>query len=227
MSAECRKIAGSFPQPTYDGPLCSCQGGCALEIDPANLSGMEIFAPGDDDRGCQIPYEIPYDQSEEAEKVLDAEHAMRQFETGATRNKEVDPDIYGFTSPLALGMFAEYMHANRLQADGTMRDSDNWKKGIPLDSYIRSMRRHMQDLTLIHDGYEGLAREGLMEALGGLFFNVQGYMHEIVKEGLEAGVSLEEKIMDVVAALFPAEILVPEDTVLTTTFEGETEETDA
>ncbi len=111
--------------------------------------------------------------------------AMRAFETGATRNKEVDPDIYGFTSPLALGLFAEYMHKNRTQADGTLRDSDNWKKGIPLDSYIRSMRRHLQDLTLIHDGYPDLARESIEDALGGLFFNVQGYMHEAVKARLE------------------------------------------
>lgn len=132
---------------------------------------------------------------------------MRQFETGATRNVETDPDIYGFTSPLALGLFAEYMHTNRLQADGTMRDSDNWKRGIPLDSYIRSMRRHLQDLTLHHDGYPEMAREGLMEALGGLMFNVQGYMHEIVLQGLtrtRAETEAAEDAYDVLRALFTA-----------------------
>lgn len=111
----------------------------------------------------------------------EARQAMRAFDTGATRNVETDPDIYGFTSPLALGLFAEYMHANRTQADGTIRDSDNWKRGIPLDSYIRSMRRHLQDLTLHHDGYGHLAREDIEAALGGLMFNIQGYMHEFVK----------------------------------------------
>jgi hypothetical protein len=72
-----------------------------------------------------------------------------------------------------------------VQKDGTIRDSDNWKKGIPLDSYIRSMTRHLHDLTLHHDGYGELAREGIEEALGGLFFNVQGYMHEAVKARLD------------------------------------------
>ena len=110
---------------------------------------------------------------------------MRAFGTGATRNVETDPDLHGFTSPLALAMFARYMHTNRTQADGTLRDSDNWKKGIPLDSYIRSMRRHLQDLTLHHDGYPDCAREDLYAALSGLFFNVQGYMHEIAKEDIE------------------------------------------
>lgn len=107
--------------------------------------------------------------------------AMRQFGTGATRNVESDPDIHGFTSPLAIAMFARYMHENRTQADGTIRDSDNWKRGIPIDSYIRSMRRHLQDLTLHHDGYADCSREDLYAALGGLFFNVQGYMHEVSK----------------------------------------------
>lgn len=107
--------------------------------------------------------------------------SMRTFDTGATRNLDVDPDYYGFTSPLALGMFAQYMHEHRLQADGTMRDSDNWKKGIPRDSYIRSLRRHMQDLTLHHDGYGHLAREDIVSAMAGVMFNIQGYMHEYVK----------------------------------------------
>lgn len=106
---------------------------------------------------------------------------IRTFDTGATRNADVFPDIYGFTSPLALGLFCQYMHEHRLQADGTMRDSDNWKKGIPMDSYIRSLRRHLQDLTLHHDGYGHLAREDVVSAMAGVMFNIQGYMHEWVK----------------------------------------------
>lgn len=135
---------------------------------------------------------VPVDLDQPADEAAE----MRQFETGATRNKEVDPDIYGFTSPLALHAFAAYMHANRLQADGTMRDSDNWKKGIPQDSYIRSMRRHLQDLTLHWDGYPELAREDMFAAACGLFFNVQGFIHEAVKADIE----FSRQISDAVAA---------------------------
>lgn len=106
---------------------------------------------------------------------------MRSFETGATRNKEVDPDYEGFLSPLAQHRFGQYMHAHRLQADGTTRDSDNWQKGIPIDSYMKSLRRHEHDLQLHHDGYGQLARGDIWDALSGLFFNVQGYMHELAK----------------------------------------------
>ena len=120
--------------------------------------------------------------------------AMRAFDTGATRNVETDPDIYGFTSPLALHVFAQYMHANRTQADGSLRDSDNWKKGIPQDSYMRSMRRHLQDLTLHWDGYPELAREDVVAAACGLFFNVQGFLHELVKGEIEYGRDLAEAV---------------------------------
>lgn len=116
----------------------------------------------------------------------EANQKMRTFNTGATRNLEVDPDYEGFLSPLAVHMYGAYMHAHRTQADGTTRASDNWQLGIPLDSFIKSMTRHLHDLQLIHDGYPELAREDLDSALAGLFFNVQGYMHFTMKERIEA-----------------------------------------
>lgn len=107
---------------------------------------------------------------------------MRQFDTGSTRNDDTDNlDYEGFLSPIAIQMFAEYMHENQLQADGTMRSSDNWQKGIPTDSYMKSMFRHFFDVWLEHRGLQ--SREGMNKALSGLFFNVQGYMHEYGKQG--------------------------------------------
>jgi len=51
---------------------------------------------------------------------------MRTFKTGATRNDDTGKlDFEGFLSPIALEKFAEYMHKNRIQADGNVRDSDN------------------------------------------------------------------------------------------------------
>ncbi|UOF77994.1 hypothetical protein [Caudoviricetes sp.] len=106
---------------------------------------------------------------------------MRKFDSGATRNDDSDAlDYEGFLSPLALKAFAEYMHKHRIQADGTLRDSDNWQKGIPRDAYMKSGFRHFHDWWMEHRGFEG--REGIEDALCGLLFNVFGYLHEIEKE---------------------------------------------
>ena len=52
---------------------------------------------------------------------------MRKFDTGATRNNdETRLDYEGFLSPLVLERFAQYIHKNRVQDDGTIRASDNW-----------------------------------------------------------------------------------------------------
>lgn len=106
---------------------------------------------------------------------------MRKFETGATRNVDTNKfDYEGFLSPLVLQEFGAYMHRHRQQADGSSRESDNWQKGIPLDAYIKSGWRHFFDWWLWHRGNRG--NESLKEALCALLFNVQGYLHEILKK---------------------------------------------
>ncbi|KKM22771.1 hypothetical protein LCGC14_1621970, partial [marine sediment metagenome] len=71
---------------------------------------------------------------------------MREFESGATRDDEEGKrDFEGFLSPLALQRYAQYMHKHRKQADGKLRDSDNWQKGIPLSVYMKSWWRHFMD----------------------------------------------------------------------------------
>jgi hypothetical protein len=112
---------------------------------------------------------------------------MRTFETGATRDADHDKiDPEGFMSPLVILRFCEYMHKNRLQADGNLRASDNWQKGIPVDAYMKSLLRHVLDLWLCHDGAYALARSGRIDALCGILFNAQGYLHEIERSRLEA-----------------------------------------
>ena len=116
------------------------------------------------------------------------EPKIRTFETGATRNLDHNKiDYEGFLSPQALHAFGEYMHGKRIQADGTMRDSDNWAKGIPIDSYMKSMWRHLMDVWMIHRGLEPAQPEtgkpvDKVEALCALLFNVQGMLHETLKE---------------------------------------------
>lgn len=106
---------------------------------------------------------------------------MREFETGATRNLDDDKfDYEGFFSPLVLARRAEYMHKHRKQADGKLRASDNWQKGIPLDAYMKSGWRHFFEVWTIHRGYG--VNDLLEDALCALMFNVEGYLHEVLKK---------------------------------------------
>jgi hypothetical protein len=75
------------------------------------------------------------------------------------------------------------MHSHRQQTDGKLRASDNWTKGIPRDVYMKSIWRHFLDVWLSHRGYPTEA--GLEEALCALLFNVQGYLHEVLKHERE------------------------------------------
>lgn len=117
---------------------------------------------------------------------------IRTFETGATRNLDVNKlDFEGFYSPLAMESFAKYMHSHRMQKDGTLRAADNWQKGIGFDVYMKSMFRHFFDAWKIHRGHKALSPEDgheltIDECLNGLSFNVNGYMHELLKAEAEA-----------------------------------------
>lgn len=104
----------------------------------------------------------------------------RKFETGASRNSDVGKlDFEGFFSPLVLERRAEYMNKHRKLADGTLRDSDNWQKGMPQDVYMKSGWRHFFDWWREHRKLG--SREGIEDALCALMFNAEGYLHEILK----------------------------------------------
>lgn len=117
---------------------------------------------------------------------------MREFETGATRNdNEGKLDFEGFLSPEVLKSFAKYMHKNRKVDDGSLRDSDNWQKGIPKDAYMKSMFRHFMDVWSFHRGSSGDQEENLTA----LLFNVMGYLHELLKERRDS--EIQKVISDV------------------------------
>lgn len=108
---------------------------------------------------------------------------IRTFETGATRSPLSDKLEYaGFLSPLVMKRFAEYMHKHRHQADGSIRESRNWQKGIPQASYMDSMARHYQDVWLHCEGFPSAMVEDIETALCGLLFNAQGMLFEILKQ---------------------------------------------
>lgn len=101
---------------------------------------------------------------------------MRQFDTGATRDTDENKlDYEGFLSPLVLAEYAKYMNKNRVQADGKLRDSDNWQKGIPRDVYMKSAWRHFIEWWASHRMGDSVARR---EAICALLFNAMGYLHE-------------------------------------------------
>jgi hypothetical protein len=112
---------------------------------------------------------------------------IRTFETGATRDSDSGKfDYEGFLSPLAMQRFAAYMHEHRVQADGALRDSDNWQRGMPVDAYMKSAWRHFMDLWMLHRGHlvfdsRDCRPVKIDEALCALLFNVQGYLHTYLK----------------------------------------------
>lgn len=119
---------------------------------------------------------------------------MRTFSSGATRDDDTDKiDYEGFLSPLTVEAFAMYMHHHRKQADGKLRDSDNWQKGIDKDAYMKSLFRHFMDLWKAHRGVGAVDK---VESLCALWFNVQGYLLEELKELASATDTPEGKGFD-------------------------------
>lgn len=121
---------------------------------------------------------------------------VREFATGANRDR-VDGklDFRGFVSPKALRRFGAFMNKNRRLADGSLRDSDNWKKGIPISVYIESLIRHGNEFhESIEEAIDGAGIEKIASMAANdarllaaddiacaLLFNIQGYLHERIK----------------------------------------------
>jgi len=109
---------------------------------------------------------------------------LKVFKTGATRNTDFGkPNYEAALSPLVIKCFGDYMVRHRMQPDGSVRKDDNWQKGMSFDSYMECGYRHFMDWWLEHRGHE--SRDGLEDALCGLLFNVQGYLHEHLKKELK------------------------------------------
>jgi len=111
---------------------------------------------------------------------------MTNFETGATRSEDTvrdDPD--GYLSPLFMDLYFRYMTKNRTQADGQVRESDNWQKGIPRNRYMKGLWRHFYHMWTRHRGWDvndPLAADDIEEDIAAMFFNLQGYAHEYLKD---------------------------------------------
>ena len=120
---------------------------------------------------------------------------MRTFPGGATRDTTSDkPEFGGFLSPIVLRAFGEYMNKHRKQPDGGLRDSDNWKKGIPQRVYLESLLRHTLDVHgyITKDDLRGSCLEPweAIDALMAIIFNAQGLAREILL-GRDTGKDIE------------------------------------
>jgi len=116
---------------------------------------------------------------------------MRQFDSGATRDTDEGKlDYEGFLCHRVLQRYAEYMNKNRIQADGEVRGSDNWQKGIPQEAYMKSAFRHFTEWWSQHrEGVEGGLQsvDAMHEAICALLFNAMGYLHEELKRDPKYG----------------------------------------
>jgi hypothetical protein len=96
----------------------------------------------------------------------------RKFKTGAVRDSDTGKENYveclSFT---ALRRFAKYMKTQEHKYP-----PDNWRKGIPIKEYEKSLMRHLQKYFM--NKYEGGSLEPDIDHLGAAWFNLQGLMHE-------------------------------------------------
>lgn len=116
---------------------------------------------------------------------------MRAFGTGATRDDDANkPDPEGFFSPRVLAAYGDYMHRHRKQADGTMRGSDNWQAGMPIEAYQKSLIRHTHQAWGVWRGESVLDDRGdpvdLLEALCAVLFNTQGLIFELTRDSRDS-----------------------------------------
>jgi len=126
----------------------------------------------------------------------------RYFDGGAYRDLDENKlDYEGFLHPAVLEAFSAYMHTHRKQADGSLRSSDNWQKGIFVEAYRKSLLRHVMTAWKLWRGWKvapesigGVMRPPTMlECLCGILFNTQGLILEALKQAREPGYIIYEK----------------------------------
>lgn len=122
--------------------------------------------------------------------------SVQHFGSGATRSADAGKiDYEGFLSLPALEAYGQYMLKHQVQADGTVRSSSNWKLGIPLTgdgSYTKALFRHVFELTGLTVGHvsarlrrempNATMRTMMQDTACAVLFNIQGFLHEFLKQ---------------------------------------------
>lgn len=125
---------------------------------------------------CRAIYALGDCSCEAGENVCDD---VAQFDSGATRSGETLYDPEGFLSPYVVEAYSKYMEKHRTQADGQLRNSDNWQKGMPKARYMRSLTRHFLDVWKVWRRDKADIRL-LLDPLCAMLFNVQGMILEVL-----------------------------------------------
>ena len=97
---------------------------------------------------------------------------QRVFNTGAIRDQDTNkPDFVESVSWLTLGRYAMYMKGMEAKYG-----RGNWKKGIPIEEYEKSLMRHLH--KYLANKYDGASLELEIDHLAAAMFNLMGLMHE-------------------------------------------------
>lgn len=110
---------------------------------------------------------------------------IRTFSTGATRDTDASkPNYIKALSPIVLQGYVEYLGKHRILPDGSMRDWDNWKSGLPKEVCLESLGRHEIATWLLMQGFPAFDNHGsvtLEDSLYGIIFNASCILHDILK----------------------------------------------
>ena len=114
---------------------------------------------------------------------------IRKFDTGAIRDTDSGKLSYskGLSFPV-LRRYLQYLGKHRTLPDGSVRDWDNWKKGIAPEVYRDSLTRHVADVNIVADGYSAEDNHGkcdLEDLLCAVMFNSMGWLYEILESKKE------------------------------------------
>lgn len=119
-------------------------------------------------------------------KTSTEENLIRTFGTGATRDvAEGKLSYVKALSPIVLQRYVQYLDSHRKQPDGSMRDFDNWKKGIPEEIYLDGLGRHFMATWLLAQGFSAEDNHGpvtLEDSLAAIIFGASGWLYELLKK---------------------------------------------
>jgi hypothetical protein len=116
------------------------------------------------------------DEEKDFYKDAILQNEKRKFSTGAVRDSEEGKEDYIETiSWTGMKRFAQYMTGKKKRYG-----SGNFKKGIPIESYEKSLVRHLQ--KYLANKYEGGTTEINEDHLSAILFNAFGIIHEEERE---------------------------------------------
>ena len=105
----------------------------------------------------------------------------RTFATGATRDSNKDKLAYDQgLSVQVLQTYMAYLSKHRVMKDGSLRDWNNWKRGISVEAYRESLMRHTIDAIRKSHGLPLREESDLRDLLCAVIFNASGWLFELL-----------------------------------------------